>query len=171
MTSNYRTSCLRRFNGLIQTYQMVPLVLVCLFLQVLIIGGGDGGVLREVVKHPMVESVVQCEIDEVCIGFPCCLSCLEEQLCRPIYCTFISHIKLCGYVSNRMSLMFRKSTSLEWQRDFLAPSWLWMLEMDLSSWRRIRMLSMSSLRTPQTLLVSMQCKIWHSFLPLLHGEV
>ena len=34
-------------------------------LQVLIIGGGDGGVLREVVKHPLVESVVQCEIDEV----------------------------------------------------------------------------------------------------------
>ncbi|KAL7859784.1 hypothetical protein SRHO_G00149310 [Serrasalmus rhombeus] len=32
--------------------------------KVLIIGGGDGGVLREVVKHPMVESVVQCEIDE-----------------------------------------------------------------------------------------------------------
>ncbi|CAO2590031.1 Spermidine synthase [Lemmus lemmus] len=32
--------------------------------KVLIIGGGDGGVLREVVKHPSVESVVQCEIDE-----------------------------------------------------------------------------------------------------------
>lgn len=36
-----------------------------LLCQVLIIGGGDGGVLREVVKHPTVESVVQCEIDEV----------------------------------------------------------------------------------------------------------
>ncbi|KAL6086580.1 hypothetical protein STEG23_008987, partial [Scotinomys teguina] len=32
--------------------------------KVLIIGGGDGGVLREVVKHPSVESVVQCEIDQ-----------------------------------------------------------------------------------------------------------
>ncbi len=32
--------------------------------QVLIVGGGDGGVAREVVKHPQVESVVQCEIDE-----------------------------------------------------------------------------------------------------------
>jgi len=32
--------------------------------KVLIIGGGDGGVLREVVKNPLVESVVQCEIDE-----------------------------------------------------------------------------------------------------------
>lgn len=30
------------------------------------IGGGDGGVIREVLKHPSVESVVQCEIDEVC---------------------------------------------------------------------------------------------------------
>lgn len=35
------------------------------FSQVLIIGGGDGGVLREVVKHPLVESAVLCEIDEV----------------------------------------------------------------------------------------------------------
>ncbi|KAM6925276.1 spermidine synthase [Xenentodon cancila] len=32
--------------------------------KVLVIGGGDGGVLREVVKHPLVESVVLCEIDE-----------------------------------------------------------------------------------------------------------
>ncbi|KAI9530920.1 spermidine synthase isoform X2 [Gymnodraco acuticeps] len=32
--------------------------------KVLIIGGGDGGVLREVVKNPLVESVVMCEIDE-----------------------------------------------------------------------------------------------------------
>ena len=31
----------------------------------MIIGGGDGGVLREVVKHPEVVSVVMCEIDEV----------------------------------------------------------------------------------------------------------
>lgn len=31
----------------------------------LIIGGGDGGVLREVVKNSLVESVVLCEIDEV----------------------------------------------------------------------------------------------------------
>ena len=33
--------------------------------KVLIIGGGDGGVAREVVKHPLVKSVTQCEIDEV----------------------------------------------------------------------------------------------------------
>jgi len=32
--------------------------------QVLIVGGGDGGVAREVVKHPSVVSVVQCEIDD-----------------------------------------------------------------------------------------------------------
>merc|ERR1712035_261362 len=32
--------------------------------KVLIIGGGDGGVLREVVKNALVESVVLCEIDE-----------------------------------------------------------------------------------------------------------
>lgn len=30
----------------------------------LVVGGGDGGVARELVKHPLVQSVVQCEIDE-----------------------------------------------------------------------------------------------------------
>ena len=37
-------------------------------LQVLIVGGGDGGVLREVAKHDGVEEIHQCEIDEVCIS-------------------------------------------------------------------------------------------------------
>jgi spermidine synthase len=35
--------------------------------RVLIIGGGDGGVAREVIKHPLVEKVVQCEIDEAVV--------------------------------------------------------------------------------------------------------
>ena len=30
----------------------------------LIVGGGDGGVLREVSKHKEVERIVMCEIDE-----------------------------------------------------------------------------------------------------------
>lgn len=34
---------------------------------VLIIGGGDGGVLREVLKHPSIKSVVHCEIDGVVV--------------------------------------------------------------------------------------------------------
>jgi spermidine synthase len=38
-------------------------------LKVLIIGGGDGGVIREVVKHPQVEEVILCEIDEVKLIF------------------------------------------------------------------------------------------------------
>jgi spermidine synthase len=33
--------------------------------KVLVIGGGDGGVIREIDKHPEVEQVVQCEIDKV----------------------------------------------------------------------------------------------------------
>lgn len=32
---------------------------------VLVIGGGDGGVVREVLKHETVEHVVLCDIDEV----------------------------------------------------------------------------------------------------------
>ena len=34
-------------------------------LQVLVVGGGDGGVLREVAKHSTVEEIHICEIDEV----------------------------------------------------------------------------------------------------------
>jgi len=34
---------------------------------VLIIGGGDGGILREVLKHPSVEKVEMCEIDEMVV--------------------------------------------------------------------------------------------------------
>lgn len=35
--------------------------------KVLVIGGGDGGVLREVVKHPLVKEVTLCEIDKTVI--------------------------------------------------------------------------------------------------------
>lgn len=35
--------------------------------KVLVIGGGDGGVLREIVKHPSLEEVTLCEIDEAVI--------------------------------------------------------------------------------------------------------
>ena len=31
----------------------------------LVVGGGDGGILREIIKHPMVEEAHLCEIDEV----------------------------------------------------------------------------------------------------------
>jgi len=38
--------------------------------KVLIIGGGDGGVLREVVKHSSVTAVHMCEIDRQVINEP-----------------------------------------------------------------------------------------------------
>lgn len=41
--------------------------LYLLSLQVLVIGGGDGGIVRELDKHPKVKSIVQCEIDGVCL--------------------------------------------------------------------------------------------------------
>lgn len=31
--------------------------------QVLIVGGGDGGVLRELARHPGIETIHMCEID------------------------------------------------------------------------------------------------------------
>jgi hypothetical protein len=38
--------------------------------KVLVIGGGDGGVLREVIKHEGVEEAILCDIDEAC-GLNC----------------------------------------------------------------------------------------------------
>lgn len=38
-----------------------------LLLQVLVIGGGDGGVLREVSRHSSVEQIDICEIDKMVI--------------------------------------------------------------------------------------------------------
>ena len=45
----------------------VPLISLDGPKRVLIVGGGDGGVLREVLKHPSVEKVELCEIDEAVI--------------------------------------------------------------------------------------------------------
>lgn len=45
--------------------------------KVLIIGGGDGGILREVLKHPQVESVTQVEIDQQVIDM--CIQYLPEH--------------------------------------------------------------------------------------------
>jgi len=58
---------------------------------VLIIGGGDGGIARELDRYPSVKEVVMCEIDEVRLSvlitfdLPCALCCnslLTEQLCQ-----------------------------------------------------------------------------------------
>lgn len=41
--------------------------LMFLYLQVLVIGGGDGGVLREVARHSSVEHIDICEIDKMVV--------------------------------------------------------------------------------------------------------
>ena len=38
---------------------------VCVCPQVLVVGGGDGGVVREVAKHSCVQEIHLCEIDQV----------------------------------------------------------------------------------------------------------
>jgi spermidine synthase len=45
----------------------VPLMALARPRRVLVIGGGDGGVLREVLKHPSVERATLCEIDRAVI--------------------------------------------------------------------------------------------------------
>lgn len=55
--------------------------------KVLVIGGGDGGVIREILKHPSVEKVILCEIDgdviEECKKFLPEISCgLDNPRCE-----------------------------------------------------------------------------------------
>ena len=45
----------------------VPLMALDAPTRVLVVGGGDGGVLREVLKHPRVEKATLCEIDRAVI--------------------------------------------------------------------------------------------------------
>lgn len=62
--------------------------------KVLVIGGGDGGVIREALKHDSVEQVVLCDIDEVNISLNVILSVALTILSRPSSvsprCTFLT---------------------------------------------------------------------------------
>lgn len=49
--------------GYQELISMIPLCCHPNPKKVLIVGGGDGGVAREVIKHPLVEEVYQVEID------------------------------------------------------------------------------------------------------------
>lgn len=42
-------------------------------MQVLVVGGGDGGVLREIARHSSVERIDICEIDKMVIDVCCIL--------------------------------------------------------------------------------------------------
>jgi spermidine synthase len=70
--------------------------------KVLIIGGGDGGVAREVAKHPLVKQVVQCEIDEV------------NQFKSALYLSTSTYI---GFnIQKRMLSTCRNNSCLVWQK-------------------------------------------------------
>ncbi len=65
---------------------------------VLVIGGGDGGVIREVVKHPEVEKATLCEIDEAVVRaakkyFPQIASELENPKVEVLFADGVKHIK------------------------------------------------------------------------------
>jgi spermidine synthase len=65
---------------------------------VLVIGGGDGGVIREVMKHSSVEKAVLCEIDEAVVRaakeyFPQIASELENPKVEVLFADGVKHIK------------------------------------------------------------------------------
>ena len=68
-----------------------------IFLQVLIVGGGDGGVAREVCKHPSVVEAFQVEIDQRVIDL------CKEYL--PEMAVGLSHPKLKLHVEDGFKFM------------------------------------------------------------------
>ena len=55
--------------------------------RVVVIGGGDGGTVRELLKHPSIKEVVLCEIDGLVVDaskkyFPEVAGCLEDSRVR-----------------------------------------------------------------------------------------
>ncbi|GFR94714.1 spermidine synthase [Elysia marginata] len=65
--------------------------------KVLIIGGGDGGVAREVLKHPSIEEVHMCEIDERVIE-------VSKQFLPNMACSF-SNPKLSLHIKDGFEFM------------------------------------------------------------------
>lgn len=66
--------------------------------QVLVVGGGDGGSVREVLKHESVERVVQCEIDErvtrVCqTHIPSVAGALEDPRVELVFADATAYVK------------------------------------------------------------------------------
>lgn len=53
-------------------------------VQVLVIGGGDGGVLREVARHSSVEQIDICEIDKMVVDVSKNIEPFGFVLCRPL---------------------------------------------------------------------------------------
>ena len=58
-------------------------------MQVLVIGGGDGGVLREISRHSSVEIIDICEIDELVINVSFLLVSLLSDAIPYIFCVQI----------------------------------------------------------------------------------
>jgi len=76
----------------------IPMICVDNPKNVLIIGGGDGGSVREVLKHKGVERVVLCEIDNMVIDvskryLPALSSCLDDKRVDVVIADGIKYIK------------------------------------------------------------------------------
>src|SRR5690606_27286535 len=66
--------------------------------RVLVVGGGDGGTVREVLRHPSVERVVLCEIDErvtrVCQRFmPSIAGWLDDPRVELVFADATAYVK------------------------------------------------------------------------------
>lgn len=73
--------------------------------RVLVIGGGDGGTVREILKHPEVEEVVLCEIDDMVID-----ACREFL---PTIAVAFDHPKLTLNIGDGVTYMAEKAENFD----------------------------------------------------------
>lgn len=100
--------------------------------KVLVIGGGDGGVLREVVKHECIEEAILCDIDEA--GSSPTANIIVQS----------------SYPSRRLSFVFPNNTSHTWPRAWSIQRLPYTSVTVSGSLKTTRTPSMSSLPIPQT---------------------
>jgi spermidine synthase len=79
-----------------------PVAHNALMSQVLIVGGGDGGVLREVCRHRGVRSITMCEIDEEVVN---------------VAKTHFGHLTATSFEDARLELLFEDAAEFVRRRD------------------------------------------------------
>jgi spermidine synthase len=83
--------------------------------QVLIIGGGDGGTLREVLRHPEVERAVLCDIDGEVIRcarqyFPQCAAALDDPRAEVIVGDGLAYVEEAAKAGRQFDVILVDST-------------------------------------------------------------
>ncbi len=99
-------------------HEMISHVPLCLHKnprRVVVIGGGDGGTVREILKHPDVEEVILCEIDSMVIDaskkfFPQVANCLNPGVDKRVKVRVGDGVAFMKELNNEIDVILVDST-------------------------------------------------------------